>query len=135
MRNILAVLVFALACIDCNAQTIGLHTISAHQHGGFSNVDPGIYVRSEGWTGGIYRNSYRKISTYAGYTWETEGTISFAVTVGAVTGYPAAPIMPLLVPSMAVHFGGDAVRLGFVPRPPTGAGSSAALHLMVEHTF
>ena len=113
---------------------VGLHTFSLHQHGSkLSNFDPGVYARYDGWTGGVFRNSYRRMSVYGGYTFETStAPWSAALTVGAVTGYPAASVMPLAVPSVAFKFGDNSVRLGFVPKPPSH-GTSASLHLMFEH--
>lgn len=119
-----------------SAQTVGLHAVSAHQHGGMNNVNPGLYIRHDnGITAGFYRNSYRRESVYIGYTTEVRrGPVSAALTIGAVTGYPAAPIMALAVPSVAYHFGNNAVRLGIVPKPPSH-GTSASVHLMAERHF
>src|SRR5512143_2201799 len=128
------ILVLSLMSGAAAAQTVGLHIGSAHAHGGLNPVNPGLYVRGENWTAGTYYNSERRQSFYAGYTIETSGRISFALTAGAVTGYHSRPVMPLLVPSVAVHFGNEAVRIGIIPRPPV-TGASAALHLMVERHF
>lgn len=119
--------------IFASAQTVGIHTVSVHEHHGFNNTNPGLYIRYDnGLTGGFYRNSYRRESAYIGYTMEARsGPVSAALTVGAVTGYPAASVMPLVVPSVAYHFGSNAVRVGIIPRPPK-TGAAAALHLMFE---
>lgn len=130
-RFIIAALLFLASA--ANAQTVGIHTVSVHAHGGYNNVNPGLYVRHGGITFGTYRNSYRKQSAYLGYTLETPQwhSMTAAVTVGAITGYERASVMPMLVPSVAYHFGRSAVRLGIVPRPPVNGGS-AAMHLMFE---
>jgi hypothetical protein len=130
-RFIIVALLF-LASV-AQAQTVGIHTISAHTNGGMNNVNPGLYIRHGGVTFGTYRNSHRKQSAYLGYTWETEQwhSMTVAVTAGAITGYPRASVMPMLVPSVAYHFGQHAVRVGIVPKPPIH-GSSAAVHLMFE---
>jgi hypothetical protein len=123
--------------LAASAQTVGLHLVSAHQHGGLNGINPGIYARFDnGLTVGTYRNSYGRQSVYAADTFETDQVHGFsaALTVGAITGYPAAKVMPMLAPSVAYHFGADAVRLALVPKPPSH-GSSAALHLMIEHVF
>ncbi len=116
------------------AQSVGVHTVSVHEKPGFNNTNPGLYVRHDnGLTLGFYNNSYSRQSVYVGYTIETAPWHNFsaAMTVGGVTGYPAAKVMVLAVPSIAYHFGDSAVRLGIVPRPPR-AGAAAALHLMFE---
>ena len=135
MRFIAALLLFFASIAQ--AQTVGVHTISAHEHGGFSNVDPGLYIRQDsGWTYGAYRNSHRRGSMYFGKTWETPEwhSLSLAVTAGGVTGYPAGAVTPLFVPSVAYHFGKSAIRIGLIPKPPY-QGSSAAVHLMIEQSI
>ena len=129
LRFILLLLFPVLA----SAQTVGVHTVSVHEHHGLNNTNPGLYIRYDnGLTGGFYRNSYRRESAYLGHTMEARnGSVSAAVTVGAVTGYPAAKVMALVVPSVAYHFGDSAVRVGIIPRPPK-TGAAAALHLMFE---
>lgn len=134
----LIVALFALAFHLCaTAQTVGLHLVSAHQHGGLNGINPGVYVRfGNGATVGTFRNSYKRQSAYAAWTFETghAAGLSAAVTIGAITGYPAAKVMPMLAPSVAFNFGASAVRLALVPKPPRH-GTSAGLHLMVEHGF
>jgi hypothetical protein len=129
-------LTFCLALLagSAAAQTVGIHTVSVHEHSGFNNINPGLYIRYDnGLTGGFYRNSYKRESAYLGYTIETRSfhNLSAAATIGGVTGYPAARVMPLVVPSIAYHFDQSAIRLGIVPRPPK-TGAAAALHLMLE---
>lgn len=122
--------------MSCAAIALGLHLATAHFSGhGLDPIDPGVYVRTEcGATAGAFRNSYGRLSTYAGWTWQTEGGL-FALTAGAVTGYPAAKVMPLLVPSLRLEVvdGLDA-RLSFLPKPMK-CGTSAGLHLSLEHRF
>jgi hypothetical protein len=132
-RYLITLLAFVASA--ATAQTVGVHTVSVHEHSGFNNVNPGLYVRLDnGLTAGFYKNSYSRESGYLAYTIETDRQVSVALTVGGVTGYPTARVMPLVVPSVAYHFDQSAVRLGIVPRPPK-TGSAAALHLMVEHHF
>lgn len=119
------------------AQTIGLHTVSRHEHSGMNNTNPGLYYRADnGFTAGFYRNSYREQSAYLAWTFETDQWrgITAAVTVGGVSGYPAAKVMALVVPNVAYHVGESAVRIGIVPKPPSH-GTAASLHLMLEHHF
>jgi hypothetical protein len=157
-RIILALLALAFH-LGAQAQTIGLHLVSAHQHGGLNGINPGVYVRfGNGATVGTYRNSYRRQSTHPAWTFETEPASGFsaALTVGAITGYgvahgqqycapgyqdlPGYPcqietnaIRAIAMPSAAYHAGAYAGRLGIIPRP--GAKGVAGLHLMVETHF
>ena len=129
-----AFLAALVVCIPAHAgDTIGLHVASVHSEPGFNNVNPGVYYRHNGFTVGAYYNSMRRLSTYAGYTIETSGRVTFALTAGVVTGYPSRPIQPLLIPSVAYHFNSNAVRIAFIP--PAIKHGVAALHLMVEHKF
>jgi len=119
---------------SASAQTVGIHTFSIHEKSGFNNTNPGLYVRHDnGVTYGFFKNSYRRDSAYLAYTVETEEWKNFtlAMTVGGVSGYPAAQVMILAVPSITYHFGQSAVRIGIVPRPPR-TGAASALHLMFE---
>ena len=119
------------------ALVLGLHLATAHLGAaqGLQAATPGIYLRTEaGLTAGVYRNSNGRTSSYAGWTWETEGR-GLALTLGAVTGYAAAPVMPLVVPSARLPLAaGLALRLAYVPKPPR-AGSAAGLHLSVERAL
>lgn len=131
MRYLL--LLLFLFCGSAQAQTVGLHIISGHTNGGMNNFNPGLYVRlGNDVTFGTFRNSHRQQSAYVGYTFEARrGSVSAALTLGVITGYPSASVMPMAVPSVAYHFGKHAVRVGIVPKPPIH-GSSAAVHLMFE---
>lgn len=126
-------LLLLLFCASAQAQTVGIHTISGHTNGGMNNVNPGLYVRlGNNVTFGTFRNSNRRQSAYLGYTAEYRWRdVSVGLTIGGITGYRAAPVMPMVVPSVAYHFGKHAVRVGIVPKPPVH-GSSAAVHLMFE---
>jgi hypothetical protein len=67
---------------------VGLHLVTAHvgNTNGEQPITPGIYVRADGFTAGIFRNSYAEPSVHVGYTLETEGK-TFALTLGATYGY------------------------------------------------
>jgi hypothetical protein len=139
------------------AQTVGLHIGSAHipasDH--LNNVNPGAYVRYDsGATAGFYRNSYKRLSVYAGWTWERG---PFALTVGGITGYKRSDVpctgdrlakgythcwdgsrstaLSLLVaPSVALP---DV--FGITPRvtvlPKIESKGSTVIHLAVERAF
>lgn len=116
---------------------LGIHLATAHSSGGMQGFNPGLYLRQDsGLTVGAYRNSYGRASAYAGWTFETADK-RFALTVGAVSGYPAAPLMPVVVPSVRFALGqasGEgawAVRVSLLPKPPK-EGSAAGVHLSIE---
>jgi hypothetical protein len=119
------------------AQTMGLHLVTAH----FGSLPKqrlhsktfGVYLRTDaGLTLGAYSNSIGSPSAYAAWTWETADR-RFAVTAGAVTGYAAAPVMPLLVGSARVPITREAaLRIALLPKPPRGTGG---LHLAIEREF
>ena len=126
-----AALVLCAIAPGARADTVGIHLGSLHIPAkDYNNSNPGLYVRLDsGWTGGLYRNSLRKNSVYAGYTW-THG--AFSVTAGGVTGY-FETLQPLLVPSFALFtYRGITPRLAFIPRVEKKIGAHV-LHLMVEY--
>lgn len=112
------------------ADTIGLHIGSHHMPAKtYNNSNPGLYYRTDdNWTAGIYRNSLRRTSVYAGYTWKF-GALD--VTTAAVTGY-FHKVQPLLVPSVSLFtYQGITPRIAYIPRVEKKIGSHV-LHLMVE---
>lgn len=121
---------------SAKASTIGAHIGSWHDKPGFNNVNPGLYYRHDnGATVGIYRNSIRRTSTYAGWTFERDlsPSVSAAVTVGVVTGYEMR-VAPLVVPSVAVGSDAFRVRLAVIPQVHEKQGASVA-HLSIETRF
>lgn len=116
--------------------TVGLHLVSHHfpERRYQNNVNPGIYVRTaDGWTGGVYYNTFRRVSVYGGYTLEAG---PFAVTAGVVSGYQHkdghgvtnAVLTPFISPSVALpKVLGATPRLALVP-----AAKSTSIHLSVE---
>ena len=128
-----ALLALAVLAMASNAQagTIGLHVASHHAPAkNYNNSNPGIYYRhTEGWTAGVYRNSLRKTSVYAGYTWKF-GVLD--VTTAGVTGY-FNKVQPLLVPSVSLFtYQGITPRIAYIPRVEKKIGSHV-LHLMIEY--
>ena len=122
------------------AITLGIHLATAHIGGhDLQPVNPGINLRVRegdlaGLTLGTYRNSYNRRSTYAAWSWQTDDQ-RFAITAGAVTGYSAARVMPLVVPSTRVPIGtASALRIAFIPKPVKD-GHAAGLHLSIEKDF
>ena len=133
------ILLTHLFASSANAQTtVGLHVATQHlEHTDerLNTATPGLYVRTEqGFTAGIFRNSYSRTSAYAGWTWQTDDR-RFALTAGVITGYSAAKAMPLLTPSVRFELApGFAARLAYIPKP-LKKGHSSGLHLAVETEF
>lgn len=132
-----AALIAALVALaPAHATTLGLHLASVHSTPGWCDFNPGLYLRTDaGLTLGAYRNSECRASVYAGWTWEARrGRWAAAVTAGAVTGYTSRPVLPLLVPSLAVDVADKtALRLTYIPK--TEKAGAHALHLSVERRF
>ena len=81
----------------------------------FPNAD------GNGVTVGLFRNSERRLSAYAGYTWSwhVAGPISAELTLGGMGGYRRATIVPMIMPSISYAITPKAaLRLSGVP--PTG---------------
>jgi len=138
-RRCLFVLMSLMSCAAWSADgvadtpkkdVIGFHLFSQHiPSNNYNNVNPGIYYRlAEGPIAGIYRNSLRRTSVYAGYMLEYG---RFGVTGGVVTGYTSGA-QPLLVPSMALFtYRGVTTRLVFIPRVEKRIDSHV-LHFVAE---
>ena len=129
--------------------TIGLHIGSKHSTPGFNDANPGVYghwadASGNGWALGTYLNSERAQSVWGGYSLSSPklglgsaGSRAFAasagLTLGGVTGYRAAKLMPLILPSAALHMGNAAARLTYLPK--VEKRGAAALHLSLEYRF
>lgn len=125
MKPIAIALLFAAS--TCAAETIGVHIGSQHYpQKQYDNFNPGAYVRFDnGATFGAYHNSYGRTSAYAAYTHEWG---YFALTGGAITGYP----YPLFVaPSVKLPIN-DTVAARIVVLPKFEKGGSTVVHLALE---
>lgn len=120
--------------------TVGLHLATAHFGGrDLRPSTPGLYGRVnagplQGLTGGTYLNSYGNRSHYVGWSGQTDDK-RFAITLGAVTGYSAQRVMPLVAPSVRVPlWGAAALRVAYIPKPRK-QGNAAGLHVSTELEF
>jgi hypothetical protein len=144
---------------------VGIHLLSAHvpHSSDLREVNPGIYVRADGYTLGVYQNSLSRISVYAGYTLETENKV-FALTLGFLSGYQRVQtdtdcndpkiktirtswprcytqkggsktfLAPLIAPSMALPTVFNIVpRLTYAPKQ--GSNTSHVFHLSIERSY
>lgn len=118
-----------------DALIIGLHLATAHgpapEGVQLQSFNPGVYVRAaSGLTVGAFRNSHGRASVYGGWTWSTTDQ-RWSITAGAVTGYPRARVLPLVVPSMRVGIAdGWALRTSLLVNP--ARDGAHGLHFGVE---
>lgn len=88
----------------------------------------------EGLTAGVYYNSYRRATAYAGWTWQTDDG-RLALTAAAATGYPQAPVVPVLIPSFTAPLSPTwSARLSVVPKP-AWPPEPAVFHLSLERRW
>lgn len=117
------VMLFGASCARADAWTLGVHAVSVHNQSGYETLTPGLYARApSGLTFGAYRNSHARVSAYVGHTWERNG---FALTLGAVTGYERAKVLPMIVPSYLTDRG---LRVSLLVNP----WGASAIHLSYE---
>lgn len=103
----------------------GMHMVSLHRPGsGMRTLTPGVYAlhKSSGFTIGAYNNSLGRASVYTGLTLERG---NFQLTLGAVTGYSKAKVLPMAAPSYKMA---DGWRISAIPNP----FGESALHLSKE---
>lgn len=116
---------------------IGINLYTHHtDDAGLCNQNPGVYVKSEsGWAGGVLKNSECRLGAWGAYSFETN-TIrllgvpaSAGLMVGGITGYRAAPLLPLIAPSVKV----SVFRFTYLPKAP--GAQSDGIHLSIEKKF
>lgn len=153
-RLVAAVILMAIAaamlatCAPAKAQqiqAIGLHTLTWHDRAApagarYEGVTPGVYLRlgdqHGGPTVGVLRNSHARLSLYAGWSWSSDDRqpLSVAFTAAGITGYDAAPVVPLFAPSLQWRLTEQAaVRLAAVPRWHPKQGASMVSLAMEWH--
>lgn len=112
----------------CHAQTtIGAHIGTYHvdRKAGYDEFNPGLYVKHDIYTAGVYHNSEGGTSYYAGFTheWKYVG-----VTWGLIGGYKRGTL-PMIVPHVKL---GSGFRLAFLPPIPGADNNTAGVHLMKD---
>ena len=136
---------------DFTPTGVTLHTFTRHSKPTFNDTNPGVGLqwldaaRLDGVVAGFCRNSECRArmtpntceySAYAAYIWQWQLTdaVKAGLTVGGVTGYTAAALLPLATPSLAYAAGkGIDVRITWAPKfQKQGAH---AFHITVEHAF
>lgn len=145
MKKMITLLLLAACACASQAQnllptTVGLHLGTKHSSAGYNNTNPGVYARwDSGMTAGVYYNSERATSAYAGYLWETGAytplQLQAGLLLGVVTGYRARQLTPLLVPSLSAALPATDWRARLTYVPKAEKGSAHALHLSIERNF
>jgi len=127
-----------MTCLKLAA--LGLHLASQHTTGGYNNLNPGVYARTEcGLIAGTYYNSQRRHSAYVGYTYEPRKLPVFAA-LALTTGYSNPrtghryAIVPIPMAGVRVPLD-DAwqVKLGVIPK--IKPSDTYVAHLMIERRF
>ena len=118
--------------------TIGLHLVSWHDTGGYNNVNPGVYTKTEcGITIGAYENSINKTTVYVGYTYDPPKLPVWA-SVAIATGYKPETNMTLtpigMVGLKSQQYKGTRFRIGYIPKIK-GVNQVNVLHLTFEKSF
>lgn len=91
----------------------------------YSEVHPGLGYRSEqDYVVGVYLNSYRRPSVYAGRRF---GGSHIGLTLGLVSGYPQMRVAPFALPEVSFELGGSTWAL--MLQPPVGHVTKGALLL------
>lgn len=151
-KSILSLVLLVAACaVSAQEAKFGVHLVSHHFGSGksghwsepaykFNNNNYGVYGVYDGWTAGVFYNSERRTSFYAGYTWETQQwhKLSAAVTLGAITGYrDGARPYPMVIPSVAWEHGllGSGSTLRAMVMPKAAENGATAIHLSHEWKF
>lgn len=112
--------------------TRGRHLITEHEPGaGLCDDNPGEYWRLWIWSWGAYQNSHSRpgrplTSRWAGVAVDWRGV---TYSIGFVTGYPGAPVLPYASASALVRVGGKRYRLFWIPRTWL---NGSAIHAALE---
>lgn len=118
---------FFMAGQACAQTTVGAHIGTYHvdRKAGYDEFNPGLYVKHDIYTAGVYHNSEGGTSYYAGFTheWKYVG-----VTWGLIGGYKRGT-MPMIVPHVKL---GSGFRLAFLPPIPGADNNTAGIHLMKD---
>jgi uncharacterized protein (UPF0264 family) len=151
MSKLLTIALLAFAG-SASAATVGVHTVSKHANETFertytdgstkqiayNNVNPGVYfIADNGAMVGVYRNSYRRTTVYAGWTFygPAVGPVSTSLSVAVATGYDnlagVGALRPMVLPSVSV-----ALPVGVSVRYSAAPGKDGFFqHLSIERKF
>lgn len=122
---------------SCLALSLLVHVGSVHQQPGYNNVNPGLgiscaYTENVSISTGIYYNSQRRMSAYAGAEYSIPLIAGFRAGMvgGVATGYALAPIVPTA--ALALHMPKlVGIQVSVVVVPQTKYNSGVA-HLVIS---
>ncbi|CAB4134474.1 hypothetical protein UFOVP273_93 [uncultured Caudovirales phage] len=100
-----ALIILSLFCASAYADTsIGINTITLHvpKVENTTAYTPGVYVVQDNTTIGVYRNSYKNVSMYAGYSYQYSANTS--IIAGVLTGYPICRKTYGICPGAAIKY-------------------------------
>lgn len=113
---------------------LGLNLHTAHTAHMPCDDTAGVYYRGSDFGAGVFKNSECRVGAWGGWTRETNtltlGPVSAkaGVVAGLVLGYAENPVLPLLLPSVAVSWGGKTwLRFTYLPKVKASAGVSVSL--------
>jgi len=109
---------------------ITLHLASVHLTAGdYNEFNPGIGVSCGQYHAGIYRNSIRRTTIYAGRSWEwCRGPACAGVLLVAASGYKS----PVVAPLPMISIGGGSWRLVMVAAPRVVDDSAAFIGFGIQ---
>ena len=113
-------LVVLLLSLNTHAQELLIHGPSLHFNSGHNNQTYGIGYQYQNFLGGVYYNSERETSVYAGYRLGLVGELG--LVVGVVTGYQRCTVCPAALLSyripinktFSIHLNAAPIDGGFV---------------------
>jgi len=108
----LVLILLTLFSLNCLAEDyVRFSGLSWHSTPNNNPVNAGVGFEFEhnkdwAWTGGVYRNSEYNYSWYAGarYTFYKDTDWNIGLIGGAVTGYRAMPVIPMLLPDICWNY-------------------------------
>ena len=108
----LVLILLTLFSLNCLAEDyVRFSGLSWHSTPNNNPVNAGVGFEFEhskdwAWTGGVYRNSEYNYSWYAGarYTFYKDIDWNVGLIGGAVTGYRAMPVIPMLLPDICWNY-------------------------------
>lgn len=120
---------------------LGLDLYTHHRvQGELCNDTTGVYVKHNGFAGGITKISNCRTGAWVAWAPETNiatfgnTVVNVGVLLGAIIGYKSMPVVPLVSPGVSFGVPTSVMyRLQYLPKPPKG--TSDGIHFSVEFPF
>ena len=134
IRLLILVMILAAAPVTAQEQWLHMSGVSRHDRPGFQERNWGLGWETrmaKDWSvaAGAYRNSLDRTSVYglAKYHWIKADPWSVNVNAGAVTGYDAVPVAPVVLPELCVAWLCGMV----IPRVGPNQATAVAVYLRI----